>query len=60
MRIVIDIPKDKLKLFKKHEMMKYPRKALSFVDLTDFAGYSKTIRELDKETKCQVTFINMF
>ncbi len=46
MKIVIDVPKDKLKHFKKiNKLVKYPTKELPFVDLTGFAWVAKKERK---------------
>ena len=45
MRIVIDVPKDKLRHLKIKKLVKYPTKELQFVDLTDFAWITKKERK---------------
>ena len=45
MKIVINIPKDKIKHLKINKLVKYPTKELQFVDLTDFAWVAKKERK---------------
>lgn len=45
MRIVINVPKDKLKHLKINKLVKYPTKELQFVDLTSFAWLNKKERK---------------
>ncbi len=45
MRIVIDVPKEKLRNLKINKLVKYPTKELPFVDLTSFAWLTKKERK---------------